>query len=231
MQIKPRCSFEDCEGKHKAKGYCAKHYQRLVANGGPHLKERREILPNCTIEGCGRPTRSWNLCSRHYYKSRTKGLDGDYTVVNDNKLRLKTNSVIDQNGCWIWAKSTWNGYGKTILSGKVMQAHRASWKTFVGNIPIGVQVNHKCHVRDCINPDHLYLGDQKQNMRDMKEAGRQKILKGSEVGNSKLQDKDILRIREISRQGVSAKEISQLFKTCLSNIRQIVACKTWKHVS
>jgi hypothetical protein len=230
MQIKIKCLIEDCERGHKAKGYCAKHYQRLIINGTPHLKEKREILPICTIENCSRPTRSWNLCSRHYYKSRTKGLDGNYTIVNDDKLRLKTNSVVDKNGCWRWRKSKFNGYGKTVLKRKAMSAHRASWIIFAGKIPNRLQVNHKCHVRDCINPDHLYLGDQKQNMRDMKQAGRQKILKGSEIGNSKLQDADILQIRKISKQGVSVKEISQLFKTCSSNIRQIIACKTWKHV-
>jgi hypothetical protein len=230
MQIKPKCSVKDCERKHKAKEYCAKHYQRLKANGGPSLKQKRKILQICSIEGCSRSTKSWNLCSRHYYKLRTKGLNGDYNIVNDDEARFKSNSIIDENGCWRWRKSKSHGYGRTVVKRKATSAHRGSWTIFIGKIPSGMQVNHKCHVRDCINPDHLYLGDQKQNMRDMKQAGRQKILKGSGIGNSKLQNADILQIREISKRGVSTKEISQLFKTCLSNIRQIVAYKTWKHV-
>jgi hypothetical protein len=50
---------------------------------------------------------------------------------------------MDSNGCWLWRKYKYNGYGKTILDGKLEQAHRVSWKVFVGQIPSGTQVNHK----------------------------------------------------------------------------------------
>lgn len=184
----------------------------------------------CKVENCHKLTTDKGYCRQHYYRSRTRGLEGKYTIVGDDAARLRGNCQVDKNGCWIWIRSCWNGYGKTILKGKAMQAHRASWKVFVNDIPKGRQVNHKCHVRSCINPSHLYLGDQKQNMEDMKLAGRERKLRGSENGSSKLKESDIVQIRDLSKEGSSAKQLAKTFNTCLSNIRQIVSRNTWKHV-
>lgn len=224
------CTVDGCEFKHKAKGFCSKHYQRFKTNGSTNLLPKREVLPFCKIDGCDLPTRSWNLCSRHYYKLRTKGLDGEYTVVGNDKKRLKINSSIDDNGCWIWKKSKWNGYGKTILKGKNMAAHRASWTVFMGEIPQGMQINHKCHVRACINPDHLYVGTQKENVRDTKLAGRKVQVKGSAVTISKLKERDIPKIRIMIQNKVSKIKIADMFDVSLSCIRSIEYKKSWKHV-
>jgi len=79
------------------------------------------------------------------------------------------------SGCWLWkaGKGT-TGYGRILFKGKVWQAHRFSYENFVGPIESGKYILHKCDVRNCVNPDHLYSGDQFDNMRDCSRRGRQK---------------------------------------------------------
>lgn len=75
------------------------------------------------------------------------------------------------NGCWLWtgAKSRY-GYFKSC--GKSERAHRYSWILFRGDIPDGMFVLHKCDNPLCVNPDHLFLGTQTDNMRDAQTKGR-----------------------------------------------------------
>jgi hypothetical protein len=68
--------------------------------------------------------------------------------------------------CWIWTLSLSEGYGQVSWNGLGGRAHRWSYQVFVGVIPVGRQINHKCDRKDCINPTHLYLGTQKQNVAD-----------------------------------------------------------------
>lgn len=76
--------------------------------------------------------------------------------------RIKAAVTIDDAGCWIWQRSkNTSGYGQmqvgswTDNSRRVMPAHRASYEAFVGPIPEGLQIDHLCMVRACVNPEHL----------------------------------------------------------------------------
>lgn len=68
--------------------------------------------------------------------------------------------------CWLWQGFIFpTGYGNFMWeSGKYMGAHRASLMIFK-ELPAGLNALHKCHVKHCVNPDHLYAGTQKDNMR------------------------------------------------------------------
>ena len=80
-------------------------------------------------------------------------------------------------GCWIWMGSTdRDGYGRMVGSSHGVHwfefAHRASYRTFVGPIPLGKHICHHCDTPCCINPHHLYVGDPATNSADMKNRGR-----------------------------------------------------------
>lgn len=88
--------------------------------------------------------------------------------------QIKRGMKIDSaNGCWIWMKThQTNGYGQTRFLGRPTPAHRVSYTAFVGPIPDGHEICHKCDIRNCVNPEHLYPGTHAQNMKDMREKGR-----------------------------------------------------------
>jgi len=90
--------------------------------------------------------------------------------------------VEKSDGCWTWrgALQT-NGYGKIYVCRKPgtttkttisMPAHRASWVIHFGDIPTGMSVLHRCDNPLCVRPDHLFLGDHTDNMRDCAAKGR-----------------------------------------------------------
>ena len=77
-------------------------------------------------------------------------------------------------GCWLWTKSLGShGYGQMMFADhKPRLVHRLAYEAFVGPIPEGRHVLHRCDVRSCCNPDHLFIGTAKDNMQDCKSKGR-----------------------------------------------------------
>lgn len=83
-------------------------------------------------------------------------------------------SMIPEAGCWIWMgcinKQT--GYGDLTYQYRRLSAHRAAWEAFNGPIPEGMHVLHRCDVRACCNPHHLFLGTNNGNIADSMRKGR-----------------------------------------------------------
>jgi len=81
---------------------------------------------------------------------------------------------MNKNECWIWrGYKNRHGYGQmTLRGGRNEYSHRLSYNLFVGAIPKGKCVLHKCDNPPCINPDHLFLGTRKDNVTDMDKKGR-----------------------------------------------------------
>jgi hypothetical protein len=82
--------------------------------------------------------------------------------------------VVTTPHCWLWTGSQRNGYGSMTIDGQNVFVHRLSWTVNRGPVPNGLCVLHKCDVRNCVNPDHLFLGTYKDNAQDASRKGRQK---------------------------------------------------------
>lgn len=83
------------------------------------------------------------------------------------------------SGCWLWLGAIGDrGYGRFFFEGKNATASRVTWTLNRGRIPNGLQALHRCDNRLCVNPDHLFLGTNQDNMAD-------KIAKGRQMGIDK----------------------------------------------
>jgi len=85
----------------------------------------------------------------------------------DLKTRIEEQSIPEPNsGCRLWLGATLvSGYGELIVGGRKTLAHRAAYSAFVGEIPKGALILHKCSTRLCVSPDHLELGTHSDKMR------------------------------------------------------------------
>lgn len=104
----------------------------------------------------------------------TKPLPEGVTRKKSLKYRLEKFHLKDkESGCWNWVGVIRkDGYGSIIYNGKRWRAHRASYKEFIGDIPVGILVCHKCDNPGCINPEHLFLGTDADNRHDGMRKGR-----------------------------------------------------------
>ena len=80
--------------------------------------------------------------------------------------RFLAKIVADPHGCWIWQAGTnTKGYGKFKVDGRDVKAHRFAYEMFVGPIPEGLELDHLCRVRNCVNPEHLEPVTHAENVR------------------------------------------------------------------
>jgi hypothetical protein len=88
------------------------------------------------------------------------------------KCRIIQMSEKLENGCWLWKGTRAGDYGKVRWKQKTISAHRSSYLAFKGEIPPGLNVCHTCDNPICVNPEHLWLGTQKENVLDSKKKKR-----------------------------------------------------------
>lgn len=125
------------------------------------------------------------------------------------------------SGCWLWESGlNSNGYGILFCGGYRGYAHRFSYAHFKGPIPDGMYVCHSCDVPSCVNPDHLWLGTQVDNMRDCRRKGRHR----DPTTFSKLDWSSIRQIRELAGSMSQAK-IAARFHIDQSSVSRILARK------
>lgn len=135
---------------------------------------------------------------------------------------------VDQaTGCWNWTRfRDGNGYGRGCVQNTLFKANRAAWIAFKGPL-FDEHVLHRCHNRACINPDHLYLGDHAQNMRDMADAGRVYRKTGAKNHNSKLTEATVREIRASRQSGHALAKVYGASPTAINLAR---SGATWSHV-
>lgn len=122
------------------------------------------------------------------------------------------------------------GYGKLTYQNRQEYAHRAAWIANGGVIPDGMFICHKCDNRRCINPDHLFVGSQKDNMQDMKAKCRRRNVggaRGSAHPSAKVNEAQVLEIRA---SNLTPEEIAARFNISKKHVYQILNRLTWKHI-
>ncbi len=133
--------------------------------------------------------------------------------------------------CWIWTKSKGHsGYGMASFKGMPRRAHRFSWEVNNGRIPAFFQVLHKCDNPPCVNPQHLFLGDPKDNSNDKIAKGRASDMRGNNNPAAKLSEVQITEIRMATKNRGMGRIVAKKFgvsPTCISRIR---LWRSWRHV-
>ena len=123
------------------------------------------------------------------------------------------------------------GYGRIFRNGKLTRLHRAVWERDHGAIPTDRVVMHSCDKPACIEPSHLRLGTQVENIRDMDSKNRRRSIIGSQHSRAKLHERDIPKIRAMLDSGHTCSAIGEIFGVTEGMIRHIKKRRAWNHVA
>lgn len=137
----------------------------------------------------------------------------------------------DLKKCWEWSgMMNTNGYGRFSYKDNHVLAHRVSFEMFVHEIPDGMVVCHKCDNRKCVNPMHLWVGSQSDNLKDAFRKGRMVHPEptGDKNGNAKLTWGKVREIRKLHESGVKKYLIASSFGISPSTVGNITNNQTWK---
>ena len=132
-------------------------------------------------------------------------------------------------GCHVWrgAICQATGYGRFSVRRINCRAHRVCWELFMGPIPDGMWVLHKCDNRACVNPAHLFLGTRLDNVRDMISKGRNNPPRGATHPKAKLRESDVLSIRQSPLTSAALARQYGVTHKAIAFIRERV---NWKHI-
>lgn len=141
---------------------------------------------------------------------------------------LTRSSLVGECRIWDGARTT-AGYGELVVNKILWYTHRLSYLLFKGALPKGMSVCHSCDTPSCINPDHLWLGSQADNLQDARQKGRTKM--GSQCFWAKLTERDIVNIRLLYAAGnVSQSELAAQFNVAQQHISKVINLKRWTHI-
>jgi hypothetical protein len=138
------------------------------------------------------------------------------------------------DSCWLWTGWKLNsGYGESTFQGRKMTVHRYSYTLAHGPIPAGKHVLHRCDVPTCVNPDHLFLGKDADNVRDKVSKGRE--ARGEMSASAKLTEEKVRAIRAEywggkRAQPSNAVELSAKYGVTRGTIVFVALGRSWTHV-
>lgn len=135
------------------------------------------------------------------------------------------------SGCWEWiGRLDQHGYGEFFHDGRSWKAHRLAWVLRHGSIKKGMCACHKCDNRKCVNPDHIFIGTNVDNLKDMHRKGRGGW--GERNGNAKFTAEEVRgMILEHREKGTSCTELAERRGVDPSTVSLILLGKSWRRVT
>jgi hypothetical protein len=163
----------------------------------------------------------------------TRRLDMSILPLSDKDIKRfwKYVDKRGENECWLWkAFVQCDGYGQFSLNGRKYRSHRVMWSIHHNKeIPPKLCICHHCDNPSCVNPYHLFLATQQENMDDMVRKGRLKGLRGERANTAKLTWEQVKTIRVIySPDNYSSRKLAKIYGVSQATILQVVNHKTWK---
>lgn len=171
MQSTHGCSIDGCEQKHRARGLCSTHYNRLARTGTTEVSPSAPAR-HCSVEECGLEHYALGACRGHYRQLkrgvRLTPLVERYRVSRsasrEERLRAYTSKSPE---CWDWTGPVdAYGYGAIWSNGARAKAHRVAYEIANGSIPPRMQIDHMCGNRRCVRPEHLQVVTNKENQEN-----------------------------------------------------------------
>lgn len=157
------------------------------------------------------------------------GLTGGRHLRHSLAERMVARTIVGPS-CWEFqgCRVGPNGYGQIALGdGKQAYAHRVAWQLATGReIPAGLKVLHSCDNPRCVNPAHLSVGTQAENVRESIRKGRYNTW-----GVQKLNAAQVLAIRDRGASGEGQRSLASAFGVARNTISQILNHKSWAHLS
>jgi hypothetical protein len=158
----------------------------------------------------------------------------DFAKIANIRRRFEKSIVVQKNGCWLWSGyKNADGYGVMGIGRKVIKAHRVAYMIYKGEIPEGMNVCHTCDVPSCVNPEHLWIGTQKENVLDMclKKRHVPSSSKGESHSQAKLSEEQVKLIRTMyTNLKISHASLSEQFGVSRGQIGHIISRKSWSHI-
>lgn len=196
-------------------------------------------MTTCSVPECERPVSSWGWCSGHYQRWKKTGDVQEGKPFREIRRGLSAEELFllglpdplpPADSCWEWA-GTRSHYGVVQQGGRNIYAHRMAWERAANShIPAKMVVRHTCDNKFCVNPGHLVLGEQSDNVRDAVE--RRLNCRGERHGRSALTEVEVREIKRLLRDSnLSQTQIADRFpKITRSAVDGISSGRTWRWV-
>lgn len=156
--------------------------------------------------------------------------------VFSHEERIRRMVSVDESGCWNWIGTTRGGYGRLVIGSRTngtrrsVSAHRLSHEVFLGEVPEGLEVCHRCDNRRCVNPDHLFAGTRQDNIDDREAKNRNRPLRGEANSGAKLTEAEVTSMRRLRSTGLAYAAIAERFSICKKTAMKICKGESWAHL-